>query len=122
VRCLSPEGLTTSRLTEVEVASALSRRRREGTCTAVEHDMALDALRTDLSGMSVIEMASGLAARARNLVTRHPLRAGDAIHLASCLLVRDTTGQPVELVAFDRQLRAAAELEGLTVAPLELGP
>ena len=84
--------------------------------------MALDALRTDLSGMSVIEMASGLAARARNLVTRHPLRAGDAIHLASCLLVRDTTGQPVELVAFDRQLRAAAELEGLTVAPLELGP
>ena len=122
MRSLGPDGLTTSRLSEVEVASALSRRRREGACTASEHDLALQELGSDLSGMSVIEIASGVAARAREIVSRHPLRAGDAIHLASCLLLQNTTGQTVDLVAFDRKLRAAAELEGLAVIPPEIEP
>ena len=122
MRSLGPDGLTTSRLSEVEVASALSRRRREGACTASEHDLALRELGSDLSGMSVIEIASGVAARAREIVSRNPLRAGDAIHLASCLLLQNTTGQTVDLVAFDRKLRAAAELEGLAVIPPEIEP
>ena len=122
MRSLGPDGLTTSRLSEVEVASALSRRRREGACTASEHDLALQELGSDLSGMSVIEIASGVAARAREIVSRNPLRAGDAIHLASCLLLQNTTGQTVDLVAFDRKLRAAAELEGLPVIPPEIEP
>ena len=122
MRSLGPDGLTTSRLSEVEVASALSRRRREGACTASEHGLALQELGSDLSGMSVIEIASGVAARAREIVSRNPLRAGDAIHLASCLLLQNTTGQTVDLVAFDRKLRAAAELEGLAVIPPEIEP
>ena len=122
VRSLGPDGLTTSRLSEVEVASALSRRRREGVCGTGEHDLALKELGSDLSGMSVLEIASGVAARAREIVSRHPLRAGDAIHLASCLLLQNTTGQTVDLVAFDRKLRAAAELEGLAVIPPEIEP
>ena len=122
MRSLGPDGLTTSRLSEVEVASALSRRRREGVCSAGEHDLALQELGSDLSGMSVIEIASGVAARARDIVSRHPLRTGDAIHLASCLLLQNTTGQTVDLVAFDRKLRAAAELEGLAVIPPEIEP
>lgn len=79
--------------------------------------MALKALSVDLSRIPVIAIASPVAGRARDLVARHPLRAGDAIHLASCLLLQDTTGEAVELVAFDRRLRAAAQIEGLSVVP-----
>lgn len=104
-------------MSEVEVASALSRRRREGVCTIGEHDVALNALSVDLSRIPVIEIASRVTARARALVRRHPLRAGDAIHLASCLLLQDTTGEAVKLVAFDRRLRVAAQTEGLSVVP-----
>lgn len=117
VRGLEPEGLTTSRLSEVGVASALSRRKREGVCTTGDHDLALEALISDLSRIPVIEVASRVTSRARDLVRRHPLRAADAIHLASCLLLQATTRGPVELVAFDRKLRDAAKLEGLAVLP-----
>ena len=100
----------------------MSRRRREGVCTAGEHELALDALSMDLSRIPVIEVATRVTARARRLVERHPLRAADAIHLASCLLLQGTTGQAVEFVAFDRKLRAAAKREGLAVLPSDADP
>ena len=48
---------------------------------------------------------------------RHPLRAGDAIQLASALLLRRELGEPVKFVAYDNRLKAAAKAEGLVVVP-----
>ena len=104
----------TSRLTEVEVASALMRRWREGSFGAAQRDRALAALVTDLEALTVVEVAPPVAARARRLLEQHPLRAGDAVQLASCLLLRDATGGPVAFAAFDGRLNEAARAEGLT--------
>jgi predicted nucleic acid-binding protein len=109
--------LATSRLSEIEVASALSRRRREGLCTDRERDAALSDLATDLGEMRVVELASDVVATARRVLQRHALRAGDAIHLASCLRLQQEAGDPVPFVAFDERLRAAAARDGLVVLP-----
>jgi hypothetical protein len=49
---------------------------------------------------------------ARALLLRHPLRASDAIQLASCLYLRRELNQPVPFVAFDQRLLEAARGEG----------
>lgn len=104
----------TSRLTEVEVASALTRRWREGSFGTAERDRALTALVADLGSLTIVELAPLVTSRARRLLERHPLRVGDAVQLASCLVLRDATGGPVAFAAFDDRLSQAARAEGLT--------
>jgi hypothetical protein len=44
-------------------------------------------------------------------------RAGDAIQLASALLLRRELAEPVTFAAYDDRLKSAASAEGLTVVP-----
>jgi predicted nucleic acid-binding protein len=60
-------------------------------------------------------MIPEIAAQARALLARHPLRAGDAIQLASCLYLERELREAVPFVAFDQRLSDAARAEGLTV-------
>lgn len=115
-RLLASDGPATSRLSTVEVASALMRRSREGVFSDRERDRALIGLEKDMSAMLIVELTPEVAARARRLLERQPLRAGDAIQLASCLYLREELGEDVQFVAFDKRLAAAASQEGLTVA------
>ena len=103
----------TSRLSEVEIASALLRRWREGAFDARGRDRALAALGRDFEALSVVEIGPQVTARARVLLVRHALRAGDALQLASGLLLRDSSAGPVEFAAFDERLNQAARSEGL---------
>jgi predicted nucleic acid-binding protein len=108
----------TSRLSEVEVASAIARRAREGAVAAPRRDRILAALKRDLPALAVVEMIPDITAEARVLLVRHPLRAGDAIQLASCLYLQRELREPVPLVAFDHRLSEAARAEGLTVVEI----
>lgn len=105
------------RLSEAEVASALVRRWREGAYGTPERDRALAALRRDLERMDVVEILPQVSRRTHALLVRHRLRAGDALQLSACLYFRETAALPVELVAFDERLLAAAVAEGLPVLP-----
>jgi len=116
VRRLLASGIpATSRLTEVEVASGIIRRGREGSFPPARRDRILAALRRDLPALAVVEMMPDVTAEARALLLRHPLRAGDAIQLASCLYLQRELGGPVAFVAFDQRLLEAARAEGVTV-------
>ena len=116
VRRLLASGIpASSRLSEVEVASGIIRRGREGAFTTTRRDRMLVALQRDLPALAVVEMIPEITADARALLLRHPLRAGDAIQLASCLYLQRQLGQPVPFVAFDQRLLAAARAEGLTI-------
>ena len=107
----------TARLSAVEVASALARRCREGAFPATERDRALAALEDDLSALRVVELSTSVVDEARVLLVRHLLRAGDAIQLASALLLRRELAEPVTFAAYDDRLKFAARVEGLTVVP-----
>lgn len=114
-RLLSADIPATSRLSEVEIASALMRRAREGALSHKQRDRALAALDSDVTAMLLVELSPEVVKRAQTLLRRHVLRAGDAIQLASCLHLRDELGDEVAMVAFDERLNAAAQLEGLAV-------
>jgi predicted nucleic acid-binding protein len=112
-RLIASDTPATSRLSEVEVAAALERRSREGSFSRTECDRALAALAIDLRAIVVVELTPDISARARTLLERHPLRAGDAIQLASCLYLQEQLAEPIAMVGFDDRLATAARLEGM---------
>lgn len=115
-RLLSSDLPATSRYSAVEIGSALARRAREGAISEDDRERALAALREDLTAMLVVELTPEVVARAQALLRRHPLRAGDAVQLASCLQLRDSLEAQIALVAFDDRLSAAARREKLRLA------
>jgi predicted nucleic acid-binding protein len=105
----------TSRLTAVEVASALARRCREGDLVPDDRDQLLRDLNEDLTVLYVVELVSDIVAEARALLLRHPLRAADAVQLASCLVLQGKVDSPMTFAAYDQRLLEAARQEGLDV-------
>ena len=114
-RLLGLGPFATSRLSEVEVASALVRRCREGAFSTADRDRILRALPEDFRTMYVVEITGDVSQRTSSLLVRHQLRASDAIQLASSLYLQDLAEHPVRFVAFDARLTAAAAAEGLQV-------
>jgi predicted nucleic acid-binding protein len=120
-RLLKAAPAAASRLSEVEVASALVRRAREGAFSIEERDRALASLSDDFATLIIVEFTPEITADARALLVRHRLRAGDAVQLASCLYLQREMSQPLPFVAFDDRLTDAARHEGLTVVSVSKG-
>jgi predicted nucleic acid-binding protein len=118
VQALLAEATAASaRFSEVEIASALARRCREGAFPPDERDRALTQVREDFRGVTLVETTPAVVARAVALLVRHPLRAADALQLASCLELQEQLGLPVRFVAFDDRLSPAARSERLSTTP-----
>jgi hypothetical protein len=105
--------LAASALSFVEIPSALSRRARAG-------DLPLDAAREhsarvarDLGEMHVILPRTPVLDIASDLVWRHPLRAYDALQLASAVWLARETQLALTFVCADRKLADAATAQGL---------
>lgn len=113
------ELLSASRLTWVEVTSAITRAGRDedlenaDECVrALDHDFSIT--------IDIIEVNANVIAGARRLVRRHGLRAGDAVQLASVQEAVHQYGKPVRFVSSDRRLVATARAEGIeTIDPVE---
>jgi predicted nucleic acid-binding protein len=105
----------TSRLSAIEVASALMRRSRKGAFGDAERARALASLDADLSAMLIVELTAEVVTLAQGLLERHGLCAGDAVQLASCLHLRGQLEDDVSLVAFGERLVAAARRERVAI-------
>ena len=117
VRRLLEAPAATSRLSSVEVPSAIIRRAREAGHAPQERDRALHAFETDLADIMVVELTQDVAALANGILRRQMLRAADALHVASCLWLGHELGADIPFVAFDARLTGAAKAEGLLVEP-----
>jgi predicted nucleic acid-binding protein len=115
-RLLTRGSASTSRLSFVEVASALGRLGREGRLSEDQRATALATLTADAASVLVVELSGEIVSGAQTLTQTHALRAGDAIQLASCLYLRNTVDRRVTLVSSDDRLNSAARLEGVKVA------
>jgi predicted nucleic acid-binding protein len=105
-----------SRLSEVEVPSGLARLCREGRLADRARDRALAAFASDFTAWYVVELTADVTALARRCLTRHHLRSGDAIQLASALWLQQSLGEPLEgFLAFDARLVLAARDEPLVI-------
>lgn len=114
-RLLTSGTAATSRLSEAEVSSAIVRRAREGAFTMGQRDRLLAALQRDVPALAIVELIPEVTAEARILLLRHPLRAADAVQLASCVYLQRQLARPVPFVAFDARLVRAARAEGVAV-------
>jgi predicted nucleic acid-binding protein len=103
----------TARLSLVEIVSALARRQREGDLTASNRRRIVAEIGMDEGRLVLVELTQAVSERARGLLLAHPLRAANAVHLASCLLLREESGVDVALVTYDESLQAAAAAEGV---------
>lgn len=111
--------LLTSRITPVEVASALARRRRDGLLAPSDYADALQAFRYDtFTRYRLVEIDASVSDLAMSLVDRYPLRAYDALHLASALVVNRILYllalSPLTFLSADERLVTSARAEGLT--------
>lgn len=108
----------TSHLTVVEATCAFARRRREGFLSAEDHAEILLALDYDMAHWyNVLEVTPNIVDTARTFANEHPLRAYDAIHLATAWLANRQLVQesqpPLTFVCADDRLLTMAEAVGL---------
>jgi predicted nucleic acid-binding protein len=110
--------LIIARITWVEVLSALARREREGSITSDDVARAIRTFSYDLDTQyQVAEVDGALARAAGELVIQHPLRAYDAVQLASAHRVQSdltrTESTSLTFLTADERLIAIAQAEGL---------
>jgi len=110
----------TSRLSTIEVVSALNRRVRAESIAATDcRQLRDDFLSLCRHTYQLVQVTNPVLARARLLLERHALRAYDALHLASALLANDqlmaSSAPALTFLAADTRLLAAATAEGLPV-------
>ena len=107
-------------IAEVEVTSAIVRRRKSGTLSPAAAAAALPQLRHELANdYLILDVTDRLLASAVSLVHAHELRAYDAVQLAGAVELNQVriSGRltPVTVVSADLDLNAAAQAEGLAV-------
>jgi predicted nucleic acid-binding protein len=112
--------LSIAEVTRAEVASAFARRVRDGSLTPAEGSRLLAAFASHCTTQyRIVPTDNVVVDLAIDLTQRHPLRAYDAIQLATALAVNDSLIAaglpPVIFVTADDRLLAAAQAEGLAV-------
>jgi len=112
--------LLTARITMVEIYSALARRRREGSVPATDCAIASQAFTAhSATEYEFVELDLGVVTLAHDLLEHHPLRAYDAVQLASALIANQVLQAasltPLVFLSADDRLNKAAASEGLTV-------
>ena len=119
--------LTISALAQVEVPAAFWRKYRVGDVQAeaasVMARLFSSDFRVDREGgprFAMVEVGALVLGAAARAVGRHPLRAYDAVQLASAIEFRRAVGESVDFACFDRSLRSAAAAEGFAVVPADL--
>lgn len=107
-----------SRITWIEVLSALARRQREGNLSDIDVNLIIQSFRYDLNNQyQVVELDQALAETAGQLVNQYPLRAYDAVQLASVLRIKpafaSATSTLLIFVTADDRLLTIAQTAGL---------
>ena len=105
--------LATSLITHVETHAALARIRREGRIKN-EDDYAkvLEHFQDDWRHYAKVNISSTLITMAGDLAEKHALRAYDAVHLASALVLRQNVPDEMSFSAWDEHLNEDATAEG----------
>lgn len=111
-----------SALASLEVRSAIRRREREGDLLPADAAQALDSLQAENLRILEQPLSQTVIDVGRAVLDAHPLRAADALHLATCLVVRDTlrVSDICFVSADDALLKAAQAEQFLTLNPLRM--
>jgi len=104
-------------ITRIECLSALSRRQREGVLRSGDEAKTKAVLSALAAIWSEVQPTETVRLRAERLLSIHPLRAADALQLASALIWAQETPRGLGFVCLDQNLRGGALKEGFSVLP-----
>jgi predicted nucleic acid-binding protein len=110
----SASTICSSRLVYVEGRAALAAARRARRLRGRRWNGVRRSLEEIAERIDFLEFRAGLAAFAGDVGERHRLRSGDAVHLASALVLGD---RELVVASWDGDLRRAALDAGLAVFP-----
>lgn len=113
----SDQGIMVWTLSKVEVFSALCRRLREGAVKEIDFESAKKRTNDFFDMAFEIISVPKVKDRAIRLLQVHPLRAADALQLASVLVATQEDTSRVSIMSFDERVILAAKREGFTVNP-----
>ena len=109
-----------SKLAYPEILAAFTRRCREGEYSKDWLDKIINNFHIEMEKVLIIELRDELLPIIRRLISKHPLKGADAVHLASALWLKDNIAVNVSFSASDLNLLKVAEIEGLKVInPME---
>ena len=108
--CLQADSLVVSVICLMELVSTLSRLVREKKLAKADCRRLKGDAMSDLANVDICQITSGIMASVISLLESHPLRAMDALHLASALAVK-----PDIFVSADHRQLSAARKAGLKV-------
>lgn len=110
-----------SQITNIEVAAGLSKKVRTKELSQKHYEFALQLLLDDLDkgDYNIVSVNDDMVKLAIELTRRHPLRAYDALHLATAISLNNALIfvrlPPLTFVSSDKLLLMAAENEDLAV-------
>lgn len=111
------EFVGTSALTQVEMASALSKAVRVGWLDENDASLAWSDFLTHWPSFVRLDLSSGSVERASGLVWNHNLRAYDATHLAVAQIWQEAIDEKILFATFDKNLWTAAQRSGMAIWP-----
>jgi hypothetical protein len=113
---LNRHDLLSSAITPVEVASALSRKKRGGELSEADFLTTLTRIQGERVRWELVEVGQGVLSRAEEVVQGTvAMRALDAIHIASLMTFEAAAGVRVPLITGDGRQRDAAQRMKLDV-------
>jgi len=108
--------LLSSAITPVEVLSALSRRKRNGDLSAEDLSALLSRVQSDRLRWELVEVGGTVLSRAEEIIQgTAPVRALDAVHVASLMEFQAASSIQISFVTGDARQRDAANYLGLDV-------
>ena len=105
--------------TETECLSALARREREGGLDRAAVSLAEGNLAKILSRSYEVQPTTEVRRIARRLLMTHPLRAADALQLASALFFSGIQVPELPFVTLDKNLASSAGKEGFSLISID---
>ena len=119
------DALVVSALARVEVPAALWRKQRLGQLSVADASLLTRAFEVDYRGsdggesprLPAVAANGAVLEQAVELVAVHPLRAYDAVQLASAIAARSAEPECRSFACFDARLRAAAGRSGFSLVP-----
>jgi predicted nucleic acid-binding protein len=122
---LTSQPWVTSDISGVEVAAAFHKRGRihpnDGGIPSADAAQAVADFDADWPNYRTVPVTDEVLIKARELTAKYPLRAYDAVHVASAWRLTQIVTDTVEMISFDDKVREAASQEGFPLWPSDAG-
>lgn len=103
------DSIVTSALSYVEAKSVFPRKKRERGISKRNHRKAIELFNIEWDGYFHVEVSKDICIEAGALTESYPLKAYDAVHLASYMFVKKNIAAEIKFSSFDNTLNRTVQ-------------